>query len=172
MSKEPATSNGNADRDFVRRVFIVVAVGALIAAVWALSDILLLLFGSILFAVALHAVASPLETHLGIGRRPALLLGGSFILATLAVAGFLLGPELAVQMRGVFSSVPAAANRLAEHLQIGSWGDLLKDGTTVSALGGLATRIIAWSTTAAGALASILLVLFGGIYLAINPRLY
>jgi hypothetical protein len=30
----------------VRRIFIVVGVGALIAAVWALADILLLLFGS------------------------------------------------------------------------------------------------------------------------------
>ena len=54
---------------FVRRVFIVVAVGALVAAVWALSDILLLLFGAVLFAVILHAIAAPLQTHLGLGRR-------------------------------------------------------------------------------------------------------
>jgi predicted PurR-regulated permease PerM len=172
MPSERTTSKISDDRDFVRRVFIVVAVGALIATVWALSDILLLLFGSILFAVVLHAVAAPLEAHLRIGRRPALALGGSLIVMALGAAGVFLGPELAAQMRGLFSTLPEAANRLAGHFQVGSVADLLKDGTAASALGGLATRIIAWSTTAAGALASFLLVLFGGIYLAINPGLY
>ena len=33
----------------------------------------------------------------------------------------------------------------------------------------MARRIIAWSTTIAGALASLLLIVFGDIYLAINP---
>lgn len=172
MPSERATSKISDDRDFVRRVFIVVAVGALIAAVWALSDILLLLFGSILFAVVLHAVAAPLETHLRIGRPPALALGGSLIILALGATGVFLGPELAAQMRGLFSTLPEAANRLAGHLQVGSVAELLKDGTAASALGGLAARIIAWGTTAAGALASFLLLLFGGIYLAINPRLY
>ena len=45
----PATrksSERSADLEFVRRVFIVIVIGALVAAVWALSDILLLLFGA------------------------------------------------------------------------------------------------------------------------------
>jgi predicted PurR-regulated permease PerM len=50
--------------------------------------------------------------------------------------------------------------------------NLMRDGTAASALGGLAARVIAWSTTIVGALASLLLVVFGGIYFAINPRLY
>jgi len=172
MPRAPTPSRISTDRDFVRRVFIVVAVGALIAAVWALSDILLLLFGSVLLAIALHSIASPLQTHLQIGRPAGLALAGLLILAVVGATGFYLGPELAAQMRGLFSTLPTAANRLAGYLQIGSVADLLKEGTAASALGGLAARIIAWSTTAAGALASVLLVLFGGIYLAINPNLY
>jgi predicted PurR-regulated permease PerM len=172
MPRAPTPSRISTDRDFVRRVFIVVVVGALIAAVWALSDILLLLFGSVLLAIALHSIASPLQTHLQIGRPAGLALAGLLILAVVGATGFYLGPELAAQMRGLFSTLPTAANRLAGYLQIGSVADLLKEGTAASALGGLAARIIAWSTTAAGALASVLLVLFGGIYLAINPNLY
>ena len=172
MPRAPTPSRISTDRDFVRRVFIVVAVGALIAAVWALSDILLLLFGSVLLAIALHSIASPLQTHLQIGRPAGLALAGLLILAVVGATGFYLGPELAAQMRGLFSTLPTAANRLAGYLQIGSVADLLKEGTAASALGGLAARIIAWSTTAAGALASVLLVLCGGIYLAINPNLY
>ena len=165
-------SEPNGDRVFVRRLFIVVAIGTLIAAIWALSDLLLLLFGSILFAVMLHAVAAPLETHLGLGHRPALALGCALMVLIFAAAGIFLGPELATQMRTLFTALPEASNRLVGYFQLGSMGDLIKDGASASALGGLASRIIAWSTTVAGALASLLLVLFGGIYLAINPRLY
>lgn len=172
MPSERAAARNSGDRDFVRRLFIVVAVGALIAAVWALSDILLLLFGSILLAVVLHAAAAPLQAHLGLGHRPALALGGLLIVVALGAAGVILGPELVVQMRGLYSALPEAANRLAGELQVGSLSDLLKDGTAASALGGLAARVIAWSATALGVLASLLLVLFGGIYLAINPKLY
>lgn len=166
------TTSEHSDLAFVRRVFIVVAIGALIAAVWALSDILLLLFGAVLFAVMLHAVAAPLQTHLRLGQGAALALGGALMVLLLAAAVVFLGPELAAQMRNLFTTLPEAANRLLSYFQLGSMADLIKDGTAASALGGLASRVIAWSTTLAGALASFLLLLFGGIYLAISPRLY
>jgi predicted PurR-regulated permease PerM len=153
-------------------LFYVVAVGALVGAIWALSDILLLLFGAILFAVMLHAIAEPLHVRLGLGRRVAMLLGATGILALMAAAGFYLGPDLIAQMRSVASTLPEAANRVAGALGLGSMADLIKDGTAASAIGGLATRVIAWSTTIAGALGSFLLVVFGGIYLALDPWLY
>src|SRR5688572_21893995 len=101
----------NGDHVFVRRLLIVVAIGTLIAAIWALSDLLLLLFGSILFAVILHAVAAPLETHLRLDRRPALALGGALMVLILAAAGIFLGPELATQMHNLFTTLPEASNR-------------------------------------------------------------
>ena len=116
----------------------------------------------------LHAVAAPLQTHLRLGQRAALALGGALMVLLLAAAVVFLGPELATQMRNLFTTLPEAANRLLGYFQLGSMADLIKDGTAASALGGLASRIIAWSTTLAGALASFLLVLFGGIYLAIK----
>jgi predicted PurR-regulated permease PerM len=166
------TTSEHSDLPFVRRVFIVVAIGVLVAAIWSLSDILLLLFGAVLFAVMLHAVAAPLQIHLGLGQRTALALGAALMGLLLAAAVVFLGPELAAQMRNLFTTLPEAANRLLGYFQLGSMADLIKDGTTASALGGLASRVIAWSTTLAGALASFLLVLFGGIYLAVSPRLY
>jgi len=166
------TTFERSDLVFVRRVFIVVAIGVLIAAIWALSDILLLLFGAVLFAVMLHAVAAPLQTHLRLGQRAALALGGALMVLLLAAAVIFLGPELAAQMRSLLTTLPEAANRLLGYFQLGSMADLIKEGTTASALGGLASRVIAWSTTLAGALASFLLILFGGIYLATSPRLY
>jgi predicted PurR-regulated permease PerM len=74
------------ERDFVRRLFIVVVVGTLAAAVWILSDILLLLFAAVLFAVMLHALAAPLQAHLHLGRNLSLLLSvASIVLVLTAV---------------------------------------------------------------------------------------
>jgi hypothetical protein len=67
---------------FVHKVFIVVAVCALVGTVWALSDILLLLFGAALFAIALHAMAAPLRVHLRLERRLALSISGAGALAS------------------------------------------------------------------------------------------
>ena len=107
-------------------------------------------------------------------RRPPLriAISGASIVLLLAAAGLLFGPELAAEMRNVFTTLPEAANRLAGHIQFGSLADMIRNGAAASALGGLASRIVAWSTTVAGALASLLLIVFGGVYLAINPSLY
>jgi predicted PurR-regulated permease PerM len=169
MSTPRPALKRKADLIFVRRVFIVVAVGALVAAVWALADVILLLFGAILFAVILNTAAAPLQTVLRLGPRPALALAGTGLLALLVATGFYFGPELAAEMRNVASTLPDAVNRITGYLGLGTMADLIRNGTAVSALGGLATRVIAWSTTLAGAIGSLLLVVFGGIYLAIAP---
>jgi predicted PurR-regulated permease PerM len=169
-TRKPSERSG--DLAFVRRVFTVIAIGALVAAAWALSDILLLLFGAILFAVMLHAIANPLQRYVGLGSRLALVVSGGGIVVLLATSGIYIGPVLAAQMRNLFAILPEAANSLTGQLRLGSVVDLIRDDTTASALGNLASRIIAWSSTVAGGLASLLLVVFGGIYLATDPRLY
>jgi len=166
-----ATSGRMSTQAFVERIFVVVAVGALVAAVWALSDLLLLMFGAILFAVMLHSVSVPLQSNLRIGRTAALVLSGGLIAALLVAMIAYLGPEIARQMRGLLENLPKATARLTGNLHIGSLADLVKNGAA-SPLGGLVARLVSWSATAAGAFGSLLLVIFGGIYLAGNPSLY
>ncbi len=172
MTGAGTPSKQEADISFVRRVFYVVAIAALVGAIYVLSDILLLLFGAILLAVTLHAIAEPLHSWFGLKHRMAMLLGATAVLALLAATGFYIGPDLVAQMRNVASALPEAANRAVGSFGLGSVADLMKDATAASAIGGLATRVIAWSTTIAGALGSFLLIAFGGIYLALDPRLY
>ena len=166
------TSEHSPDLRFVRRVLIVIALAALVAALWTLLDILLLLFAAILVALILRALAEPLQKKLSLSRGPAMALGAGLVVLLLAGAAMLLGPELVTQMSNLLGALPEASNRLLNVFHLGSVTDLIKDGATVSALGGLASRIIAWTSTAAGALASLLLVLFGGIYLANDLQLY
>jgi predicted PurR-regulated permease PerM len=160
------------DVAFVHRVLIVVAIGAVVLAVWALSDVLLLLFGSVLVAVLLRTIADPLARSLGIADRWALALAGLLVIGILAAGIWFLGPELARQMRNVFDRLPAAFAKIADALELGSFSDLLKGAAAASSLGSLASRFFSWSTTILGALASLGLVVFGGIYLAADPKLY
>ena len=49
------------------------------AAIWAPLDVLLLLFGAMLIALILHAIAAPVKKILSLGRRPAMVLGGGWL---------------------------------------------------------------------------------------------
>lgn len=160
------------DWAFVRRVLIVFALAALAAMIWVLSDIILLLFGSILIAVLLRAIADPITAYLRLKDPWAVMLAGLLVVAVLAAAAYTLGPELAKQMRALFENLPRAFTHIAEELQLGSFADLLKGSSVASTLGNLVSRIFSWGSTVLGVLASLALVIFGGIYLAANPTLY
>ena len=89
------------DLPFVRRALILLAVAALAGAVWLLSEVLLLVFGAVLVAVTLRALAAPLSTHLGLGDRWALAIVGVALLAGLASIVLLFGADLAGQLSGL-----------------------------------------------------------------------
>jgi predicted PurR-regulated permease PerM len=125
-----------------------------------------------LIAVLLRAIADPITAYLRLKDPGALGLAGLLVIAALALAGYLLGPELAKQMHALAEQLPMAVARVTEELQLGSFADLLKGSSVASSLGNLASRIVAWGSTVLGALASLALVIFGGIYLAANPTLY
>lgn len=160
------------DQAFLRRTLIVVAVGALVATVWLLSEVLLLLFGSILVAVTLRALAAPLTAHVGLGERWALAVVSLLLFAAIVGGVLLFGTDLASQMRGLSEQLSEGAALLSERLNVGSLADLLKGESPATSIGAVAARVFAWSATLLGVLAGLFVVLFGGIYLAIDPRLY
>ena len=51
---------GGSDGEFIRRVLIVVGIAALAAALYQLSDVVLLIFGAILVGVVIRALARPI----------------------------------------------------------------------------------------------------------------
>jgi predicted PurR-regulated permease PerM len=170
--KSQMKRGAESELQFVRRVVMVIVIATLVAAAWALADILLLIFGSVLVAVMLRAITDPLVTYVRVPEWCALALAVSTVIAVIAAAVLFLGPELSRQMRSVFEGLPRAFARFSDGLQLGSFTDLLKGSSTASNLGNMLSRLFAWSTTVLGALASIALVIAGGIYLAADPGLY
>jgi predicted PurR-regulated permease PerM len=153
---------------FVRRVLTVFALAILVYALWTLSDILLLVFGAALTAVALRSLMEPIVRTTGLSEP--LALCSIFLALVLVIVGLGLsfGPKLAEQSAYLVRELPVALNRLAQELDLGSSMDQLK-GT---AIGELAMRAFSWGSSVFGAVASFVIVLVGGIYFAASPRTY
>ena len=160
------------DQVFFRRMLAVVAVGALLAALWVLSEVILLVFGSVLVAVMLRALAAPLTARAAIPDRWALALAGVLLLLLLASIVIVFGADLAQQLRGLADRLSVAVKTLGDQLRIVSIADFLKGENPASTLGSIAARVVAWSTTLLGVATGLLLVIFGGIYLALDPAMY
>lgn len=160
------------DAEFLRRTLIVAGIVVLAAAIWALSDILLLVFGAVLFAVVLRTIARPIEEQLEISQRTALLLAVVALLSVVVAAAVSVGPELVRQFRGVIERLPQAIEHLTADLGFGSPTELVTSSGPATSLGALASRIASWGSTAFGGLASLVLVLIGGLYIAADPKMY
>jgi predicted PurR-regulated permease PerM len=152
----------------VRRVLIVAGVVALSALVWALSEIFLLVFGSVLLAVILRRIAAVFAAHTGMRRNWSLILAGMAILGFVALAIFLFGSQLRGQFELLSSQLQSVEQTVGRYFNAGSVKDLLS-GTT---LGALFARALSWGTTAVTIVASLLLVIVGGVYMAIDPDVY
>jgi predicted PurR-regulated permease PerM len=153
---------------FVRRVLIVVGIAAFAAALYLLSDILLLVFGSILFAVVLRAIARPIRKGTSMSERLALLAAGLGVVVVLAGTGFLFGAQINSQLASLMERLPAAAQKLSEAVPVSSVSDLVKG----SSIGELLMNAFSWGTTLAGAVAALVVVIVAGIYIAISPDTY
>ena len=172
MGQDDSTSLGPEERRsegrFVRRVLIVAAIAAFAALLWALSELLLLVFGSVLLAVILRFIAETFAARTGMQKDWSLLVAGAMVLGLMAVAIFLFGTQLRGQFEVLSSQLQSVEQTIERYFDAGRVKDLLS-GTT---LGTLFARAFSWGTTAVAIAASLLLVIVGGIYMAIDPEVY
>jgi predicted PurR-regulated permease PerM len=152
---------------FIRRVLIVVGILAFAAALYLLSDLLLLAFGSVLVAVVLRALARPIQRATSLSKRLSLAAAGLGILAVVAGTGYLFGAQISSQLHALVQNLPAAAANLSKSMPF-SVAELVKG----SSFGNLVASALSWGTTVFGGVASLFVVLVAGVYIAISPRTY
>lgn len=159
---------------FARRVLVAVAVLALTLFLWRITDALLLAFGAVLFAVLLRTMARPIRART---RLPepwaipvvtlalAILLGGVFWIA---------GTEVSNQIAEVSTRVPRSWEEVQARLGTAPLAARLAEGVRSASpdIQGMLSGVTGVATSALGVLGNLVLVLFGGIYLAVQPSLY
>jgi predicted PurR-regulated permease PerM len=156
------------DNIFVRRVLIFFAIAALAAALWTLSELLILVFGSILFAVVLRAIAEPIRRATSIGERWALFVAGLGIIVVLGIVSYLFGSKISGQLVTIAERLPDAADSLTKQMPFLTIPELLRD----TSIGSLLMSAFSWGTTIFGALFSLVVMIVAGVYIAINPLVY
>jgi predicted PurR-regulated permease PerM len=145
----------------------------LIALAWTVRETLLLVFGAVVVAVLLRALAAPLVRRAGMRTRRAVLLVVLVLLAVLAAALWLIGAPLAEQLQALRGALPEAWAALRGWLQKLPAGERL-----LQWIADLGQADVPWknvavvATAVAGALSSLLLIVLMGVYLALDARRY
>lgn len=164
----------DSERSYVRRLIITVAVVALALLAWRLRVVLLLLFGAVLVAVILRSIADPISR---LTRAPAKVALSAAVLALLAAGvgvSWLFGAETAAQIRTLSDTLPAAWRAVQQRFGDTWLSEQLNEWLEESqpAAGTILTEAGNVVLTFGSAVAGVLLVLMGGIYLAAAPRSY
>ena len=169
----PSASSLHDLRAYAVRVLIAVAILALAFLAWRLIDVFMLLFGGVVLATVLRAL-SQFGRHLKLAPQVSLAAVVLLLLAGTALGVWLIGDQMAEQLRALRQVLPQAIDATMGWLRTNAvgqsllelWGSAKSDGTALSKMAaGLAG-------TTLSALSGALLMIVIGIYLAADPSVY
>lgn len=156
---------------FLGRVLIILGVAALALFFWWILDVLLLAFGAVLIAILLRAFAELIERYARLPDRWALAAAMLLVIGALVGAGWLFGSEIRAQVGLLADALPQAWEALQQRLG-DAWGQQLLEHLSGGPGGSLLTQLGGLLTTLLGAATNLVLVVFGGVYFALQPEIY
>lgn len=163
----------DADARFIRRLFLVVLVVGLFAALYVAGDLLILAFGSVLGAIVIHAVAEIYRERLRMPARLALGLAIVTVLALVAFLGWLFGVAFREQVNMFVARLPAMLDALGRYMAQSPVGAKIDDAVRAAYAGSRVAQDIGGLAQGVGEIfLNALLVLIGAIFFAVDPGVY
>ena len=170
MAKQAQSSGGA----FVRKALIVIALAAGAFLLWQLRFVIVLLFGAVVVGTIIRAIADPCTNRLRMPPGVAVLIAVLLIVGIVTGVAWMLGRQISMQTELLADTLPSALKRVDDWLAgyglahpIQSWlAQLHTHG------GALVSRFGGWVSSASAGIANLLIVFFGGIFLAAQPRFY
>lgn len=161
-------------RPYVARVVVTLALIALGLLLWKLSDLLMVIFGSVVVSVLLSAMVSLLVRRARLSHGIALGVVLAVLVAGFALLMWLFGAQLAAEMDSLKKSLPSAWADFHTWLAASPAGPMVEQasGHLQSSFSGIAAKAGTLALAASGNITNMLLMLVGGIYLAAQPKLY
>jgi predicted PurR-regulated permease PerM len=182
---------------YVQRVLVTLVIVGLALLLWQWLDVLLLIFGAVLFAVILRAVADPISRYTKMKPGLALAVAGLLVFGIIGGTLWLFGSTIADQIGQLSHALPAAWENIKPRVaqlpfgsQIvatvegfntsgggnggaagGAGPSPLSEGVIAQLRAGL-VRLGGFARTAVGGVANIFVVLVAGAYFAAQPALY
>ncbi|MES3024933.1 MAG: AI-2E family transporter [Pseudomonadota bacterium] len=168
-------------RTFLHKVVLVDAIGLLflftLAAIWYAAHVLLLIFACVLFAILLYDLSLHVARHLPLSRRSALGLVVVLLFGLLGIAGWLMAPQIAEQAARLADLMPNSLEALRAALarqKLLAWiiAELPPTPQIRAQLAALVPSAGPLFSGLLGGLGNIVIIIFVGIYFALQPALY
>ena len=158
---------------FIRRVLIVIALSAGALLLWQVRTVLVLLFGAVMVATIFRAIADVLEKHLRLPERIAVLLSVLLIVGIIVGVVWAIGAQVSAESQSLADTLPRAAAIIDQRISAMGFGHpvalWMRNVHSGGLIGANLQGVVSSVTLSA---ASFLIVFFGGIFLAAQPRLY
>ena len=168
--------NERPDWPFVRKSLLIVGIAASALALWRLSDVLLLAFGSILLALVLRGLAGIISDRTKISEG--LAVAAVVIAMTSAFAAFawLFGSQIATQFELLSEDLPQGFSQIVRDLRATQWGAWIFLRAQEVNLTSATTQVTGYVTAVFGSIVRtagyLAVLLFASIYLAAQPDRY
>lgn len=107
---------------FVRKLFLIVGVAASALALWRLSDVLLLAFGSILLALVLRGLAGIISGRTKISESLAVAAVVIAMTSAFTASAWLFGSQIATQFELLSENLPQGFAQIVRDLRATQWG--------------------------------------------------
>ena len=157
----------------VRQTFLVGGVVILALLLWKLSHVFVLGFAAILFAIILRSIANLFERFLPVSTPWSLLLAGLLMTAVVALFFFLLGIQIQTQLLTMIEKLPEYISALGDRFGVEDLEETAAQKfQEISGDTGLLGTAAGYTSVFLNVLASLILIVITGIYLASHPRLY
>lgn len=151
---------------------------ALLAAIllWLLSEVLLVIFASIVIAVGLTGLAKPLTTYAKIPPILAVLIATVVVVVVIGWPFSHFGARLWAQFDEIARDIPAAVasikQTLEAHASVRFLEDILGDFDFSKLAAPVAVHLTTLVSSVGTVLSYVIILLFGAIYLAMDPGRY
>ena len=157
------------ERRFVGRVLIVLAIASLFFLAWHLRHVLLMLFGAVVIASIFRALADILRHRLRLPDPVAVAFSVLIVFGLIGGLGMLFGSQVAKQVTVLGDALPAAWKSFEARIGEFGLGEALQQGV----VGGATFTNVGKTIISVGSgLTDLLVVIFGGIFLAAQPNFY
>jgi len=162
------------DRQFVRRVLIVLGLTALFILAWQLRTLLLMFFGAVVVATVFRAFGDRIEKATRCGPGIAITASITIILAIVLSLIALFGAHVVQQIEVLRVTLPAAWHTIEIRLGDLGLGEQLKHlAQSIKAPGGSSFSAFGRTILSIGSgIADVIVVLVAGVFLATQPRFY
>ncbi|MHA6719965.1 AI-2E family transporter [Sphingomonas sp. RS6] len=161
-----------ADARFVRRVLILLVVGAVVVALYRASDLLILVFGSVLGAIAIRSVVDRYREW-GLANRLSIPAAMLSVLAGIAFLIWLFAVQFGPQIEALLESLPGLITRLQRWAAGSPVTAKLYDAAEAAFAGSRVAQDASGLALGSGELLlNAILLLVGALFIAADPGVY